>query len=130
MRIELSFPGDSAIEARFDGHTVRTDQDGSVPSPFDLFLVSIATCTGTYVARFCQQRDLSTEGLEVVQTSEKDPNTGLIPHIDVQVRLPEGFPERYRTAVVRAAEQCTVKKHLQTAPEIAVRVVETVSESA
>ena len=48
MKFAASFPGGVASEAGLKGHTVRTDQAaplgaGSAPSPFDLFLASIAT---------------------------------------------------------------------------------------
>jgi ribosomal protein S12 methylthiotransferase accessory factor len=36
--------------------------------------------------------------------------------IDVEIKLPAGFPEKYRTAVVQAAGLCAVKKHLESPP--------------
>ena len=41
--------------------------------------------------------------------------------IDLEIQLPDGFPDRYRAAVIRAAEQCSVKKHLAKPPEIITR---------
>jgi len=52
MVMEIRFPGGKKVEALFDGFTVNTDQSvadggaGSAPSPLDLFLTSIVTCTG------------------------------------------------------------------------------------
>lgn len=34
--------------------------------------------------------------------------------------LPDGFPERYREAVVRAAGLCSMKKHIERGPHIDV----------
>jgi len=34
----------------------------------------------------------------------------------IEIQLPVDFPEKYRTAVVHAAAQCTVKKHLEQTP--------------
>src|SRR3972149_52923 len=82
------------------------------PAPFALFLPSIATCAGIYVLRFCQERGLPTEGLRMVQRSIPDPATGLIGRIELEIGVPAGFPERYRPALIRAAELCAVKKHL------------------
>jgi putative redox protein len=45
----------------------------------------------------------------------------MVERIEIDVRLPEGFPERYREAVVRAAQLCAVKKHLEIPPVIEVR---------
>jgi ribosomal protein S12 methylthiotransferase accessory factor len=53
---------------------------------------------------------------------EQDPSSGLVSRIDLDIQLPPDFPERYRAAVIRAAEQCTVKKHLEHPPVIDVRI--------
>ncbi len=124
--MEMTFPGGVAVEAHFDGTTVRTDQSvlhgggGTAPTPFDLFLASLGTCTGFYTLRFCQERQIPTDGMTLSMTWERNPATKLITNIRIQISLPSGFPEKYRTAVVRAAEQCAVKQHLQEAPAIEV----------
>ena len=95
--------------------------DEGAPGPFDLFLASIATCAGIYVLGFCQARGLSSDGLSLIQHVEADPQTGLPVRLTIEVRLPAGFPEKSRAAVVRAAEGCKVKKTLAAAPVIEVR---------
>jgi ribosomal protein S12 methylthiotransferase accessory factor len=124
--MEITFPGGVAIEAAFDGLIVRTDQSvaegggGSAPSPFDLFLASIGTCAGYYALRFCQERQINTRGLGLRMTWERSQETKLISRIRIEMRLPAGFPEKYRLAVVRAADQCPVKRHLADPPAIEV----------
>ena len=77
MSMEIRFPGGVAVEAIHAGMTIRTDQpvkaggEGTAPSPFDLFLASIGTCAGYYALRFCQERDLSTEGLGLTMDWER-----------------------------------------------------------
>lgn len=135
MQIEISFPGGDRVDAHFGGFTVPTDQpsaeDGraSAPAPFSLFLASIATCAGIYVLRFCQERGLPTEGLRLLQRSVRDPATGMIGRIELVIQLPPDFPERYRSAVVRSAELCAVKKHLEHPPtfEITTEVAQAVA---
>ena len=129
MPMEVRFPGGVAVEAIHAGMTIRTDQPvaaggaGSAPSPFDLFLVSLSTCAGFYALRFCQERGLPTEGLGVTMDWERSPETKLISKIRISVKLPEGFPEKYRSAILRATDQCAVKKHLVSPPEIEVEAV-------
>ncbi len=129
MPMEVRFPGGVAVEAIHAGMTIRTDQPvaaggaGSAPSPFDLFLVSLSTCAGFYALRFCQERGLPTEGLGVTMDWERSPETKLISKIRISVKLPEGFPEKYRAAILRATDQCAVKKHLVSPPEIEVEAV-------
>ena len=127
--MEMTFPGGVAVEAHLDGTTIRTDQPvlhgggGTAPAPFELFLASIGTCAGYYALRFCQERQIPTEGMSVSMAWERNPATKLIASIRIQISLPPGFPEKYRTAVVRAADQCAVKKHLLEAPAIDVVAV-------
>jgi ribosomal protein S12 methylthiotransferase accessory factor len=124
--MEITFPGGVVVEAQFEGTTIRTDQPekhgggGTAPAPFELFLASIGTCAGYYALRFCQERQIATEGLGISMRWERNPVTKLVATIRIEMRLPPGFPEKYRTAIVRAADQCAVKKHLAEAPSVEV----------
>lgn len=122
MPIRVTFGEGDRVTASFKGCRLETDQDGSAPAPFDLFLASIATCTGYYVSSFCRKRGIPLDGLELEQKSVLDPQTRMIERIEIDLRLPDDFPERYRDAVLRAAGQCSVKKHLESPPEVRVVV--------
>jgi ribosomal protein S12 methylthiotransferase accessory factor len=127
MEFEVYFPGNKRVYADFGGFTVETDQpltgggDGSAPAPFDLFLASLATCAGIFVLGFMQQRRLSTEGTRIRMRTHHDPEKHLVAKIDLDIDLPADFPEHYREAVIRAAELCTVKRHLADPPAFAVK---------
>lgn len=122
MDMEVFFPGNKRVHARYKGFLIETDQpvesggEGSAPAPFDLFMASIGTCAGIYVLSFLEQRGLSTQGAGVNLSSERDPETKLVSKITLELKLPAGFPEKYRDAVIRAAEQCAVKRHLDNPP--------------
>lgn len=124
--IAVSFPGGKRVDARIGPFVVHTDRpadlggEGSAVAPFDLFLASLATCAGLYVLGFCQARGLSTEGLALYQRVEVDPATKLPTRIRLEVALPPSFPERYRVAILRAAEGCKVKKTIAASPSIEV----------
>ncbi len=126
MMMEVSFPGGAAVDAHFKGHTVHTDQPAqaggadSGPAPFDLFLASIATCAGYYAARFCDQRRISTDGLGVTLEPIRDVERRRVGQLRLTVRLPPGFPAKYQKAIVRAVDQCAVKRHILEPPEFEV----------
>jgi ribosomal protein S12 methylthiotransferase accessory factor len=109
MEIKITFPGGKKVDAEVADMTVRTDQpvkyggDGTAPSPFEHFLASIGTCAGIFVLGFCQKRDIPKLG-----------------KIVININLPAGFPEKYRDAVVRVADQCAVKKTIMEPPEFEV----------
>jgi ribosomal protein S12 methylthiotransferase accessory factor len=96
----------------------------------DLFLGSIATCAGFYAMRFCQSRDIATEGLAATLEPIRDPETRRIGRIRIELQLPPGFPDRYRRAILRAVDQCAVKRHILEPPEFVVEVAETAPLSA
>ncbi len=126
MEMVISFPGGARVDAQFGGFTLKTDQpaqgggDDSAPTPFATFLASIGTCAGIYVLGFCRQRGISTEGITLVQRVEVDRFSGMVSQIMLDIQLPPNFPEKYKAAVVRAADQCAVKKHLEHPPVIHV----------
>jgi putative redox protein len=122
MEMKITFPGGKKVQAAYNGFTHMTDQplagggENSAPSPFELFLASLGTCAGFYVLSFCQQRGIDPAAIELRQSMEADPRTHLIARIDIEIILPAAFPEKYRAAVVQAAQLCTVKKHLENPP--------------
>ncbi|NLX10941.1 MAG: osmotically inducible protein OsmC [Chloroflexi bacterium] len=116
MEMEIVFPGGARVDAILGDLVITTDQDGSAPSPFNLFLASMGTCAGIYVLGFCQQRGLPTDGLRIIQRMSHNSQTRLIDRVELDIQLPPGFPEQYKAAVIRSAELCAVKKHLENPP--------------
>jgi putative redox protein len=132
MEMIIDFPGGARVDAHFGPYTVQTDQpssgggEGSAPTPFALFLSSIGTCAGIYVLGFCKQRGLSTDGIRIVQRVHSSPLSGMVEKVDLEIQVPPSFPEKYYEAMVRSAELCAVKKHLEHPPkfEVTAKAVE------
>ena len=130
----VTLPGGKRVDTRIGKHVIRTDQsvesggEDSAPAPFDLFLASIGTCAGIYVAGFCHKRNLPTEGIRIAQRNHVDPETGTLLRVELDVLVPPGFPEKYLDALVRVADQCKVKKTIQAQPSFEVKAVVSQSE--
>jgi ribosomal protein S12 methylthiotransferase accessory factor len=126
MDMVIDFPGGAKVDAHFGHFTVQTDQpamgggDDSAPTPFATFLASIGTCAGIYVLGFCRQRGLPTEGIRIIQRMHSDRATGRIAQIDLEIQVPPTFPEKYYPSLVRSAELCAVKKHMEQPPAFEV----------
>ena len=133
--MSVRFPGGKRVDAGYAGFTVHTDQptdkggSGWWPSPFDLFLASIATCAGVYVKGYCDARGIATDGLGLEMRIERDPETRMVTRLALEILLPAGFPEKHRDGVLRAAELCAVKKHLLSPPAVEIRA-QTTREAA
>ena len=127
MDMVIDFPGGARVDAHFGPYTVNTDQppagggDGMAPTPFAVFLSSLGTCAGIYVLGFCKQRGLSTDGIRIVQRVIPDAiNRGMVGTVQFEIQVPPEFPEKYYNALIRSAEQCAVKKHLEKPPKFEI----------
>jgi putative redox protein len=127
--MEIYFPGGNRVYADYGGFTIQTDQpargggEGSAPAPFDLFLASIGTCAGIYALGFMQQRGIDPTGSKLIMRTHRNPEAGLIDHIDLELTTPPGFPDKYRDAIINAMDLCAVKKHLAHPPGFTVSTV-------
>jgi len=127
MDIEVSLEEGAKVNARMGKHLIKTDQkihgggEDSAPAPFDYFLISLATCAGIYVKVFCEKRGIDASRIRILQRHRFDPESRKISGIDLEIMLPEGFPEKYREAVIKAADRCAVKRLLQDPPEISIQ---------
>jgi ribosomal protein S12 methylthiotransferase accessory factor len=130
MEILIDFPGGSRVDAHFGKYTIPTDQPptANAPTPFAVFLSSIGTCTGIYVLDFCRQRNLPAHDIQIVQKVHANPMNGMVENIDLEILIPNTFPEKYRASLIRSAELCKVKKHLEHPPQfnITTRVAQPV----
>jgi ribosomal protein S12 methylthiotransferase accessory factor len=126
MEMEITFPGGARVDASFGPYVVQTDQpsagggEGLAPTPFAVFLSSLGTCAGIYVLGFLRQRGLPTDGVRLIQRTQRNPATGMTERVEIEILLPADFPAKYREAVVRAADQCAVKKLIENPPAIVV----------
>jgi putative redox protein len=124
--MEITIDGGKVITAHLNGHIIRTDQPldnggtNTAPAPFDLFLASIGTCAGIYVKSFCDKRQIPTEGIKIIQTMEFDQEKRLPSVFNLEIQLPADFPDKYREAVINAADLCLVKKTINNKPDFKI----------
>jgi len=124
--LEVIFPGGKRVDAKIGKFTIKTDQpvwsggEGSAPEPFQLFLASIATCAGIYAVSFCQSREMSTEGMHLTMECEWDDERKRYSKFSINLKLPKGFDEKYKKAIIRSMDLCAVKKYMIEPPEFEI----------
>lgn len=124
--MEITFDGGKVITAHSHGHVIRTDQPAengggdTAPAPYDLFLASIGTCAGIYVKGFCDNRNIPADGIKIIQSHEWNKETGLPTNIRLDIKLPAGFPEKYKASLIHVADLCKVKKTLADPPKFEI----------
>jgi putative redox protein len=125
-KFDITFSGNKKIDAHFRGFTINSDQplsdsgDNTAPSPFELFLASIGMCAGFYIVSFCQSRSIPTDNISMTQTVVRDDKTHRVEKVMIDINIPPDFPEKYKDAVIKAAQSCSVKKFLDAPPEIQI----------
>jgi ribosomal protein S12 methylthiotransferase accessory factor len=123
QEIIITSGGNKKVNAQVGDFVVPTDQpapsgDGTAPEPFSLFLSSIGTCAGIFVFSFCQKRGLSTDGIKIVEKIEARPEEegyGAA-KITLEICLPDDFPDKYRSALIKSANLCAVKRQFENPP--------------
>ncbi len=126
MDMMINFPGGARVDAQYGQFTIKTDQsiygggNGEAPTPFSLFLASMGTCAGIYVLNFCKQRGLQTDNIQILQRIHRSETNHMIENIDLIIQVPDSFPAKYRPSLIRSAQLCAVKKHLENPPKFTI----------
>ncbi len=124
--LKVVFGDNYRIDVDYKGFTVKTDQpvhdggDGTAPSPFDYFLVSLAACAGFYALAFCRERKIPVGGLGVTMTTERGEVSKMIDKITIAVVPPAKKKKKYRSALLKSVDHCTVKAHMMRPPQFEV----------
>lgn len=117
------------VDAEIKSFIIKSDQsialggEASAPDPFTYFLASIGLCIGIYANNFCQKRNIPTENIEIVQSYEFNKEKKLYDEIEINIKLPEEFPQKYKKALLNSVNLCTVKKHLLNPPKITTNIL-------
>ncbi|WP_320169295.1 OsmC family protein [Maridesulfovibrio sp.] len=125
----IEFGPGKTVSAASDGFTIVTDLpdslggDGSAPTPMNLFMASLATCAAHFARNFCESRSISMDGMGMKVEYTADPETKQLTKFNYQLTLPEGFPEKYKAALLRAVDMCPIKKQLLTPPSFNLEIV-------
>ena len=128
MDVEVSFVGTTRVHARAKDLEVEIGPppgrggDPDAYGPFDMLLCGLATCTGSAVRDFLQERGYLTAGAGLRIVAERSETTHLLENVSIEIRVPAGFPEKYEEAIVRAAGTCPVKTQLGLKPRFTVAV--------
>ena len=121
----VSIPSGRRVDVAVGGHVVHTDQpldnggEDSAVSPFELFLASVGACAGIFVQGFCAKRGLPCDEIRIVERPAYDAQ-GTLTQVELEVQLPASFPAKYRDALLRVIDQCSVKKAIAAQPAFRV----------
>ena len=125
----VSHLGDDKFEIEVRGHRIRVDQpeamggEDTAPTPTELFVASLASCSAFYARRYLSRHDLPVEGLRVETSYVMGTSPSRVASFDVRVHLPAGVPESRHQALLAMVNRCTVHSTLTHEPEVTIALV-------
>lgn len=129
MSYEVTFPGGVKTKTTSGEFTWMSDQsvdeggENSAPTPFGTFLAGLASCSGVYVLRFLQSREIPTEDLKLSLDFDYNNEDPAQSKVTMNIKVPDEFPEKYDKALIRTANLCAVKKQITNAPQFETKVI-------
>jgi len=129
MQVVVDYLGGMKFSAQCGKHAITIDlplgQGGSDsgPTPPDIFLASLASCVGVYVAGFCKNHSLNAAGMKITIRAEKVQNPGRLDQFAIDISLPNVVVGDKRDAVLAVARKCLIHNTIEQHPAIAINLV-------
>lgn len=117
--ITTYYKGDMLFETKLGRHTLVIDVPYSMgggdrgPVPPQLFVASLGSCIGAFVAEYCENNGIDTEGMTVDISYDKASNPTRLVDLKATVRLPNGDCSKRVQAIERVAEHCPVHESIR-----------------
>ena len=127
--ISTAYKGDMLFETTLGNHTIQIDVPAAMggadrgPTPPELFIASLGSCVGAFVANYCQQAGVDTRDLRVDVSFDKLSDPTRLANIAVKVTVPHGDCHGRERALLRVAEHCPVHETMVTLEGITIEVV-------
>ncbi len=121
--------GDMLFESKLGNHSVIIDVPASMrgkdrgPTPPDLFVASLGSCVGAFVAQYCARAGIDASDMTVDVTFDKLENPTRLTNLKVRVELPHGQCADRQAAIRRVAEHCPVHETILTMEGIDIDIL-------
>ena len=130
MEVVVDYKGNMGFNAVCGEHAIAIDlpeADGGknkAANPPQLFLASLASCVGVYVAKYCENAGIDTNGMKIGISAEKAQNPARLADIKINVDLPNAELGKRRNAVMAVAKKCLIHSTIESAPEVAIELTD------
>ncbi len=126
--ITTFYKDDMLFETQLGNHTLRIDVPAGMggsnrgPTPPELFIASLGSCVGAFVAQYCTKHDINTDGMTVDVDFDKASNPTRLVNIKVKVNMPNDSCHDREAAIQRVAEHCPVHETIETVEGINIEI--------
>ena len=125
-KITTHHKGDMLFESKVGNHTISIDVPPSMggsdrgPTPPQIFVASLGSCIGAFVANYCANSGLDATGLSVDVSFDKVEDPTRLANVRVQVNLPNADTKGREKAILRVAGHCPVHETICTMEDVAI----------
>jgi len=128
-KITTFYKGDMLFESKIGNHSVTIDvpdvmggSDRGLQPP-QLFIASLGSCIGAFVAQYCEKNGIDDEGMKVEISFEKAPDPTRLVNLKAQVLLPKADCSKRIRAIKRVAEHCPVHATINTMENLEIEIL-------
>ena len=127
--ITTFYKGEMLFESKLGNHSILIDVPASMggrdrgPTPPELFVASLGSCVGAFVADYCGRAGIDTRDLTVDVSFDKAEDPTRLANLKVRVNLPYGDCAKREQAIRRVAEHCPVHETIATLEGIEIELV-------
>lgn len=118
--ITTYYKGDMLFESEVGNHSILIDVPAGMggsdrgPTPPEVFVASLGSCIGAFVANYCHKSGVEAKGLTVDVSFDKADDPTRLVNLKVKVKLPSGKCKGREKALLRVAEHCPVHETIAT----------------
>ena len=120
------YKGDMLFESQMGNYTLTIDVPEAIggrdrgPMPPQLFLASLGSCVGVYIAQYCDEHGIDTTGMKVDVSCDK--GDGCLENVVIDVDMPNATLDKRATAIKRVAEHCLVHETIRQHKDIVMNI--------
>jgi putative redox protein len=127
-KVRTFYKGDMLFESKLGNHSVLIDVPSGMggsdrgPTPPELFIASLGSCVGAFVANYCGNSGVDISDMTVDVTFDKVEDPTRLVNLKVDVNLPHGDCKKRQKAILRVAEHCPVHETIATLEGIEINI--------
>lgn len=132
MTIRVLHEAGDRFRVQIRDHELVVDQPGSGdagPTPTELFVASLISCTAFFVHRFLARRGIADGDLAVSGEMAWAEDHSRVTGIAMRVASTAGIPSDLHAALQRVVDHCTVSESIRGLPELSWEFTEAPLES-
>jgi putative redox protein len=129
-KITTYYKGDMLFGTKMGNHSLTIDVPPNMggsdrgPTPPEIFIASLGSCVGAFVANYCAQGEIDANDMRVDVTFDKADSPTRLVNLQVTVFLPNAECENRKKALHRVAEHCPVHETISTMEGIEIKVLD------